>query len=714
MSNNFWHKISNQWQKSNIPLASFRSISNTDRLLFILFCVSLINLISDLWRQLYLFTFLDFIITILAGLFYYLHVIGFYRFTFHILISFIILATFIFSSLDGFRTGLFLFFFPLIAINFFLVGIQNKRILLSYLSLTITLLLVTILTDFSLFKSGFISDDDINYLFWESLLSMLIFTGYTLFSVIEIDEVIERKLNESRVNLNAVLNNGLMSIIFLDKQMKIKKFNEFADKNALNLFGKRINVGDNFLDFILKRDKRLIIRYFLEALKGREIKFEMNLKPYDKDLWYEINLSPSFSYENSVDGIILASLDVTEKKIMEFEIQMAKRKADAANYGKSQFLSSISQEIRTPMNAVIGITGSLLEKNPRKDQIDKLKNLKSAAENFLIIINDVLDLNRLESGKFELDESEFNLNHLVTTIANFIYPLAQEKNIELAVVYDESIPDILLGDSIRLSQVFTNLIVNAIKHTYEGKVIFEVKQEEANLEYTQIGFTFTDSGIGIAEDTVEMLFEIYDPSYSNNHVKVGGSGLGLVITKKLLDYLNTTIFVESEIGKGTKFYFTIRFKNSEHSFAKRASNFSDKFSLSEKKLPKGIRILLVEDYLINQLVVSEFLSKWEILLDIADNGIQALENIDKQNYDLILMDLQMPDMDGFQAAKIIREHIDFSKSIVPIIAMTASPASEIQEKVKAAGMNDFISKPFEPEDLFKKILMHLKNINHST
>lgn len=714
MPKSLWHTITYLGEKSNMPQSSIRSISNTNRLLFILFCVGLINFISDFLRGLYLYTFLDFIITFLAGLFYYLHGIGFYRITFHILVLFLTISTFLFSSIDGFRTGLFLFFFPLIAINFFLVGIKNKRILFSYLSLTLILLLIAIVTDFSLFKSQSISNEDISYLFWESLISMLIFTGYSLLSVVEIDKGIEEKLNESRANLNAVLNNGLMSIIFLDKQMKIKKFNEFADKNALNLFGKRINVGDNFLDFILKRDKRLIIRYFLEALKGRDIKYEMNLKPYDKDLWYEIILSPSYSDDYSIEGIILASLDVTEKKMMELEIQLARKKAEAANYGKSQFLSSISQEIRTPMNTVIGIAGSLLEKNPKKDQIEKLKNLKSAAENFLIIINDVLDLNRLESGKFALDESEFNLNHLVTTISNFTYPVAQEKNIELMVVYDTGIPEILLGDSIRLSQIITNLIVNAIKHTDEGKVVFEVKQEEANLEYTQIGFTISDSGIGIAEDSVDMLFEVYDLSYSNNHVKVGGSGLGLVITKKLLDYMNTTIFVESEIGKGTKFYFTIKFKNSEMSFSKIKNKYSERINFIENRLPKGIRILLVEDYLINQLVVSEFLSKWEIHLDIADNGLRALENINEKSYDLILMDLQMPDMDGFQATKMIRDHVDFSKSMVPIIAMTASPASEIHEKVKASGMNDFISKPFEPEDLFNKILRHLENKNHST
>jgi CheY-like chemotaxis protein len=235
-----------------------------------------------------------------------------------------------------------------------------------------------------------------------------------------------------------------------------------------------------------------------------------------------------------------------------------------------------------------------------------------------------------------------------------------------------------------------------------------------NLEYTQIGFTISDSGIGIAEDSVDMLFEVYDLSYSNNHVKVGGSGLGLVITKKLLDYMNTTIFVESEIGKGTKFYFTIKFKNSEMSFSKIKNKYSERINFIENRLPKGIRILLVEDYLINQLVVSEFLSKWEIHLDIADNGLQALENINEKSYDLILMDLQMPDMDGFQATKMIRDHVDFSKSMVPIIAMTASPASEIHEKVKASGMNDFISKPFEPEDLFNKIIRHLENKNHST
>ncbi len=714
MTNNLWHKITYLGVRNGLPLNLIRKVTYINRLLFIICLVGMLNFFCNYWKGLYTFSFLDSVITILAASLFYLNYLGLFKISFHILILFLNFSIFILSSLDGFNTGFFLFFFPLIAINLFLVGFKGNKFLIIYLSLTILLLAITIVTDYSLLINKPLDVEKARFLFWESLLSFLIFTGYGLFSLVDISEDIEKKLTQGKANLDGVFNGGLLNIIFFDREMKIKKFNESAKENAFKIFGKAIAVGDNFLDFVLKRDRRLFLSYFRDSLKGEMIKFEMHLKSYEHDSWYEIMFSPTYNDVNTIDGIIFSSMDVTEKKRMEISIQLAKKKADAANYGKSQFLSSISQEIRTPMNTVIGIAGVLLENNPRKDQVEKLKNLKSEAENFLIIINDILDLNRLETGNFELDESEFNLNHLVLTITSFISPLALEKHIELVAIYDENIPTILFGDSIRLSQIITNLIGNAIKHTDRGKIIFEVKQEEINNEYIQVGFSISDSGSGIAEDTVDLLFETYDYAYSKSRGRVGGSGLGLMITKKLLEFLNSTIFVESEIGKGSKFYFTIKFKNTGTNSSLPQGFGRSKFSFGEKKMPEGIHLLLVEDYLINQIVVTEFLSRWAINLDIADNGLHALEKVRERKYDIILMDLQMPEIDGYETTRMIRSLENAWYASVPIIAMTASPQAEIQEQVAESGMNDFITKPFEPEDLYNKILKHLENKNHST
>jgi signal transduction histidine kinase/CheY-like chemotaxis protein len=616
--------------------------------------------------------------------------------------------------MSGLQTGLFLFFFPLIVISFFLIGIKEKKLLISYSLLPIILLSIAITTDYSLLQDQPLKKEDAKFLFWETILSLIVFTGYSLYSIIDINEKIEMKLLDGRANLHAVFNNGLLNIVFLDRDMKIKNFNDLAKENVYNIIKQNIQVGDNFLKLVLENDRRYFIRHFREAMKGKVIQVEENIKLQSTDLWYEMHFSPTYNDENYIDGIIFSSFDITERKKMEINIRIAKNKAEAANFSKSHFLSSVSQGIRTPMNEVIGITGLLLEKDPRKDQVEKLKILKSSAENFLVIINDILDFNQLDSGKFELDESKFNLHHLLSTMSNFISPHAMEKRIEFVTFYDENIPSILLGDSVRLSQIIMNLIGNAIKHTQKGKITFEARLEEINFHYTHIAFSISDTGSGIEEENIDSLFENFDRAYSDNSGLVAGSGLGLVITKRLLDFLNTAIFVESELGKGSKFSFTIKFKNTEETLLNRSEFIQQKLWMSENKLLKGKRLLLVEDFLINQIVVAEFLSKWEIELDIADNGIQALEKTKYQEYDIILMDLQMPEMDGYQTTRIIRSQENPKYANIPIIAMTASPESEIQEQVFEAGMNDFITKPFDPDDLFNKILKHVKNKNHST
>lgn len=714
MFGDLWQKITFLGVSYDLPLDLVRRVTYTNRILFVICVVGALNFISDYLRGLYLFASIDFTFTLLFTCFFYLNHIGLYRISFHIIILFLNFTIFILSSMSGLQTGLFLFFFPLIVISFFLIGIKEKILLISYSLLPIVLLSIVITTDYSLLQDRPLKIDEAKFLFWETILNLLIFTGYSLYSIIDINEKIEIKLLSGRANLHAVFNNGLLNIVFLDRDMKIKNFNDLAKENVYNIITKDIQVGDNFLELVFENDRRYFIRHFREAMKGKVIQVEENIKLESTDLWYEMHFSPTYNDENYIDGIIFSSFDVTERKKMEINIKLAKNKAEAANFSKSHFLSSVSQGIRTPMNEVIGITGLLLEKDPRKDQVEKLKILKSSAENFLIIINDILDFNQLDSGKFELDESKFNLHHLLSTMSNFISPHAMEKRIEFITFYDENIPSILLGDSVRLSQIIMNLIGNAIKHTEKGKITFEVKLEEINLHYTHIAFSISDTGTGIEEENIDSLFENFDRAYSENSGLVAGSGLGLVITKRLLDFLNTAIFVESELGKGSKFSFTIKFKNTEETLSNRPEFNHQKLWMNENKLLKGKRLLLVEDFLINQIVVAEFLSKWEIELEIADNGLQALEKTKYQEYDIILMDLQMPEMDGYQTTRIIRSQENPKYANVPIIAMTASPESEIQDQVFEAGMNDFITKPFEPDDLFNKILKHVKNNNHST
>ena len=403
--------------------------------------------------------------------------------------------------------------------------------------------------------------------------------------------------------------------------------------------------------------------------------------------------------------MIFSIIEITDHKKSEFNIKQERQKAEEANAHKSYFLSNISQEIRTPMNSIIGMTGMLLENNPKKDQIENLKILKYSAQNLLVIINDILDFNRIDSGNIEFEKVEFNLKYLIDTISNLHSNLIYEKPINFVTKYDERIPTILIGDSVRLSQILTNLINNAIKFTNDGTVSLDIQLEELATNYTDVGFAVTDTGIGISEDNIDYIFESFSQD-SRIYTNFGTTGLELAITKRLLEFQNSTIFVESELGRGSKFYFSLRFEYNKTELLNSNFTYSQKTQLQNHHLLKGLQILLVEDYAINQIVALEFLSKWKVELDIAENGVNALEKFKTKKYDIILMDLQMPEMDGYETTRRIRMLEKSLHKKTPIIALTASAISEIRNRIMEAGMDDSISKPFNPDDLFNKILKY--------
>ena len=711
MLKKLWFKILHLGANDDLPLSSIRKIVAINRILFIICSTSAINLIGDCFNELYFFAKIDAAIITLFSFFFWLSYKGYYELSLHAMALSLNFFQFVLASSTGTQSGIFLLFFPLIIISFFFIGINQRKLLFFYTFLPIALLAITVTTDYSLFEKQSLSTNSINYLFFESILSIIMFTGYSLYTIVETNENIEMKLQDNKANLNAIYNNGLLNIVFIDKEMRVKNSNELAKENSLSVLHLPINKGDYFLDFILPEDKKYFSRSFKKALKGHVTFLEKHVVTVEYDLWYELHFCPVYDENRQVEGVIIGATNITERKRIEIKISQARKNAEADNKSKSQFLSSVSQEIRNPMNTLIGTVGDLLSHNPREDQFIKLVNIKTSAEKFLIIINDILDFNRLDSGEFELDESEFNLIQLLTTLTDFISPSITNKGLEFITAYDEKIPTVLIGDSVRLSQIITNLIGNSIHYTEQGKISFEVKLEEENREYSQIGFFISDTGSGIEENTIDSIFESYDSAYSNLNEIVPSSGLGLVITKRLLEFLNTTIFVESELRKGAKYYFSLKFKNTERTHSDNLNYALIKQEKSPYKQLKNMRLLLVEDYLVNQMIVEEFLSKWEIQIDIADNGLQALELIKIKDYDIILMDLQMPDLDGYEATRRIRNKTDLKYQKIPILALTASSIQDIRSQIIEAGMNDYISKPFDPEELFGKILKYTENNN---
>ena len=390
--------------------------------------------------------------------------------------------------------------------------------------------------------------------------------------------------------------------------------------------------------------------------------------------------------------------EIRQRKEKEKELIEERRRAESAAKAKEDFLSMMSHEIRTPMNAVIGMTHLLIEENPKPEQEENLKILRLSAENLLNLVNDILDFNKIEAGKIILEEAEFDLEELLLNIKSGFINQAKQKDIELRTFLDPGIPRRLLGDPVRISQVLYNLVSNAIKFTETGNVTVSIKSMEEDDQDVSLKFVVTDTGIGIARDKLESVFDSFVQANTGITRRFGGSGLGLSIVKRLLELMDSKILVRSEEGKGSEFSFILHLS---------VSNLT--VEAASKPVPggqpdlKGVRILVVEDNAVNQMVIKKFLRKWNAHMDTAHNGLEAINILKNEKYDLILMDLQMPEMDGFTATKKIRAMRQGNLHDIPIIALTASVQVNSKHRVFEVGMDDFVTKPFNPEELLQKI-----------
>ncbi|WP_428329009.1 ATP-binding protein [Mucilaginibacter sp.] len=389
-----------------------------------------------------------------------------------------------------------------------------------------------------------------------------------------------------------------------------------------------------------------------------------------------------------------------QQKLLNNKLELAIEKAEKSSHIKSEFLSTMSHEIRTPLNAVIGMCNLMIMANPRADQKENLRVLKFSANNLLAIVNDVLDFNKIESGKVIFESIKFSLVELMQNICGGQMLKAEEKGLEFNLKIDPVLANkVLYGDPTRLAQILFNLVSNAIKFTKQGNIYVKAFCHEDKNNKVVITFTVKDTGIGIAKDNLESIFEPFTQESITTTRQYGGTGLGLAIVKRLLELQGLQMQVISKVGEGSEFSFNMEFE---------VSNTTDEVGEKHPLLQNteglsNLKMLIAEDNPVNVLLMKKLLAKWKITPIIAENGERVIQVLQYRDFDIILMDLQMPVMNGFDAAIEIRKMPDIKKAAIPIIALTAAALTDIKEQILNAGMNDYVSKPFKPEELMEKI-----------
>lgn len=390
-----------------------------------------------------------------------------------------------------------------------------------------------------------------------------------------------------------------------------------------------------------------------------------------------------------------------DEKLLNEKLKDAIAIAEASARSKSDFLSTMTHELRTPLNSVIGLSYLLMADNPRKDQEENLKVLHFSAESLLSLINDILDFNKLEYGKIQLESTAFNPSELITSIYHGLKHQAEEKGLLFTLNIDDRLKGIeLTGDPTRLLQVLFNLVGNAIKFTLKGEVMLSVEIADIEADFVTLDFAVKDTGIGIPEDQRRIIFEPFSQASSNITRKFGGTGLGLAITKQLLELQGSQIEIESEEGRGTVFRFNITYSRIPEDQVS-----EDPSSAAQNPLHAGLadlQILVAEDNSINTLLMKKLLSSWGIKAEFVSNGREAVEMACAGRYDIILMDIHMPVMDGYEATRRILSFFE-GREKPWIIALTASVTDDVRYKVTEAGLNDYVSKPFTPLNLKTKL-----------
>lgn len=520
-------------------------------------------------------------------------------------------------------------------------------------------------------------------------------------------------LSASEEQIRSIVETAYDAFILIDQRGEVIDWNSQAELTfgwkKQEILGQKLS--KTIIPAMHRENHDRGINHFNATREGPVLNKRLEMTALHKDGHeFQVEFTISAVQDKNGNNVFASFLrDITERKQAEENLRQAKERAEISEKVKQLFLANMSHEIRTPMNAILGFARILEESELNKEQKEYVSTIRQSGDNLLVILNDILDFSKIEAGKITLEKAKIDLQGMISSTISMLKHKMESQQVKISYSVDPNIPGAIIGDAVRLNQILLNLVSNAVKFTHKGVIHIIAKREQEDDENIIVGFSVEDTGIGIPPDKLQSIFESFTQASDNTTRKFGGTGLGLAIVKQLIELQGGHISVQSEPGKGSIFSFSLPFLKNLRATKESKSEIGISAPSEALLVPDQAKVLLAEDNAINQLLAIKIFSRWGIDLEVADNGLIVLEKLKTAKYDLVLMDLQMPEMDGYQTTTHIRSTMP-ELADMPIVAMTAHAIKGEKERCIGLGMNDYISKPFDIKELHDLVV---RSINAS-